>query len=75
MEVQDNIERYKARLVAKGCLQRCGMDYEETFSPVVRYSSFRFLFALAAKYNLSIDQMDFITAFLNPELEEVVYVV
>ena len=68
---QGNIERYKARLVAKGCSQRYGMDYEETFSPVVRYFSIRLLFAFAAKYNLSIGQLDVITAFLNPELENV----
>ena len=75
VDVQCNIERYKDRLVAKGCSQRYGMDYEETFSPVVRYSLIRLLLAFAVKYNLSIDQMDVITAFLNPELEEDVYVV
>ena len=63
------VERYKARLVDKGFLQQKGINYEETFSPVVRYSSIRFLLALSAKYGMKVDQMDVATAFLNPELD------
>ena len=40
------------------------------FSPVLRYSSLRYLFGLAAKYDLDIDQMDVVTAFLHGELDE-----
>ena len=65
--------RHKARLVIKGYSQRKGVDYEETYAPVVRYSSFRYLFALAVKHNLNVDQMDAITAFLQGELEEDIY--
>jgi hypothetical protein len=68
------IERFKARLVAKGCSQRPGIDFEETFSPVVRYNSIRFLLALAAKLNLDVDQMEVVTAFLNPKLDEEIYI-
>lgn len=65
--------RYKARLVVKGCSQRKGIDYEETFSPVVRYSTIRFLLSLAAQYDLDIDQMDAVTAFLQGDLPDLIY--
>lgn len=68
-----DIERYKARLVIKGYSQRYGIDYEETFSPVVRYSSIRLLLSLAVQHNLDIDQMDVVTAFLQSELNEEIY--
>lgn len=66
-------KRYKARLVARGFSQRRGIDYLETFSPVVRHSSLRTLIALAARLGLKIDQMDVKTAFLNGNLQEKVY--
>lgn len=74
-DADGNVSRYKARLVVKGCAQRKGIDFEETFSPVVRYSSIRYLIALAAKFNLEIEQMDAVTAFLQSELDDEVYIV
>lgn len=65
--------RYKARLVAKGCSQTYGVDYTETYSPVVRYTSLRLLIAMAAQRGLSIDQMDAITAYLQGDLDEEIY--
>ena len=64
---------YKARLVAQGFRQVHGIDYGETFSPVVRYESIRVLFALAAQFDLTIHQMDVTTAFLNGDLHEELY--
>ena len=67
------VERYKARLVAQGYSQKFGQDYEETFSPLVRFESIRMIISLAAQYQLKLYQMDVTTAFLNGELEEEVY--
>lgn len=65
--------RYKARLVIKGCEQRYGIDYLETFSPVVSTNSLRILFALAAKENYSLLTLDVKTAFLYGELDIDIY--
>lgn len=72
-DTSGEIVRHKARLVAKGCSQQYGIDYEETFSPVVRYSTIRILIALAAKKGLKMDQMDAITPFLQGELSDEIY--
>ena len=67
------MERYKARLVAQGFSQKYGIDYDETFSPVVRFESIRTIIALAASFKLKLNQMDIKTAFLNGELKEDIY--
>ena len=67
------VERYKARLVAQGCSQKYGQDYDETFSPVVRFESIRIVIALAVQFGLKLHQMDVTTAFLNGELKENIY--
>ena len=53
-----NIERFKARLVAKGFMQREGIDYNKTFSPVSCKDSFRIIMGLVAYYDLELHQMD-----------------
>lgn len=68
-----NVQRYKARLVIKGYAQRWGTDYEEIYSPVVRYTTIRYLFALAARYGLAIDQMDAVSAFLQGKIDREIY--
>ncbi|KAG7552374.1 Zinc finger CCHC-type [Arabidopsis thaliana x Arabidopsis arenosa] len=67
------IEKYKARLVAKGFRQKEGLDFFDTYSPVTRITSIRFLIAVSAIYDLEIHQMDVKTAFLNGELDEEIY--
>lgn len=73
MDQNGNIDRFKARLCVKGCSQKFGIDYNETFSPVARYETIRTLLAIAAHRNLQLCQFDIGTAFLNGELEEVIY--
>lgn len=64
---------YKARLVAQGFSQKMGIDYDETFSPVVRFESVRTVLSLAAQHGLQVHQMDVSSAFLNGELTEELY--
>ena len=64
---------HKARLVAQGYSPKQGIDYEEVFSPVARYSSIRTLLALANAQNLEVHQMDDKTAFLNGPIEHDIY--
>jgi hypothetical protein len=71
--VDGSIERYRARLVAKVFTQRQGIDYEETYSPVVKYDSLRALLSIAAAEDLELLQMDVTTAFLHGDLEEELY--
>jgi transposase InsO family protein len=66
-------DKLKARLVAKGYTQRLGVDYEETYAPVVRYSSLRGLLAMAAQHDWEIHHMDVKTAYLNGTLDEEIY--
>ena len=67
------VERFKGRLVAQGFSQKYGIDYEETFSPVARFSSIRTILAFAARRGMLVHQMDVITAFLNGDLKEDMY--
>ena len=68
------IVRFKARWVVRGFEQREGVDYTETFASVVKPMSYKALFAIVAAYDLKLEQMDVITAFLNGNVEENIYV-
>jgi hypothetical protein len=68
------VTRNKARLVAKGYAQVAGLDFEETFAPVVRLESIRILLAYAAHHSFRLFQMDVKSAFLNGPIKEEVYV-
>lgn len=70
---EGKIERYKARLVAKGCSQQYGLNYKETFSPVVRYETIRMILALAVEHKMHLHQLDVVTAYLNGNLQDVIY--
>ncbi|KAJ1525562.1 hypothetical protein ONE63_010366 [Megalurothrips usitatus] len=73
-ENQDGTTLYRARLVAKGYTQMYGVDYHETFAPVVRRTALRILFSTAVNFNLHIDHLDVKNAFLYGDLSEDVFV-
>lgn len=67
------VEQRKARLVARGFSQLPGVDFDETFAPVVRLNSIRIVLSLAAQCNMKIHQLDVMTVYLNGELEEQIF--
>jgi hypothetical protein len=68
------IVKHKAHLVARDFVQREGIDFDNTFTPVARMESVRLLFALAAQEGWRVHHMAVKLAFLNGDLKEEVYV-
>lgn len=64
-DVEGKIARFKATWVVKDYLQQFGVDFDQTFAAVVKPMAFRVVFAIAAYYDLDIDQTDVKTAFLQ----------
>lgn len=58
-----SVERYKAKLVVKGFKQEEGIDYQETFSPVIKKESLRAILGIAVQHQLQIHQLDVHTYF------------
>ena len=69
-----SVEKYKAIFVASGFTQKEGIDYDETFAPVARYTTIRTIISLAAIFRWKLHQMDVKTTFLNGKIEEEVYI-
>ncbi|GJS16720.1 putative reverse transcriptase domain-containing protein [Tanacetum coccineum] len=67
------LSRYKARLVANGSSQQLGVDFDKTFSPVVKPATIRTVLSLFVSRQWPIHQLDVKNAFFNGDLSEVVY--
>ena len=63
----------KVRIVAKGYQQIHGVNYFDTYAPVISFTAVRCFLAFVTQMNLHCDQMDVVTAFLNGDLEETIY--
>ena len=70
----NQILKRKARYVARGLAQCYSLDYKETFASTLKFTTFRLLFALAAFFDMEIEQVDFVFAYRCSELDEIVYV-
>jgi len=68
-----SLEHYKARWVLRGFTQRPRVDYDETFSPVVKPATVRTVITLAHSKDWPIHQLDVKNAFLHGTLSETVY--
>ncbi|GAK66588.1 uncharacterized protein PAN0_013c4811 [Moesziomyces antarcticus] len=67
------VDKYKARLVAQGFAQKHGIDYDETFAPVVKLATLRLLMIISIQLEWKIYQMDVATAYLNGEVDKDLY--
>jgi hypothetical protein len=68
-----NVVKYKARLVARGFTQQPGLDYDETFSPVVCFETIRALLAMVSCKKLKVCQLDVKGTYLNGILTQPIY--
>jgi len=63
----DGSTQYKAWLVIKGYEQT---DFGDTYAPVGKLTTFRYLISLIGRYGWNMDHLDVVTAFLNPEIDD-----
>jgi hypothetical protein len=67
------IDRDKAHLVVKGFKQQYGVNYDATFSPVVKLTTIHLLLSIVVSRNWCLRQIDIQNAFLHEVIDEDVY--
>ena len=67
------VERFKARLVAKGFSQVAGIDFTETYAPVIKYDAVRAVFVISNEHGMVKAQFDVCTAYLNADLIDIIF--
>jgi len=72
-KVGNNKTRHKARLCFMGNRQIKGLDFNETFAPVAKFTTIRCILAMTAANGWDLHQMDVMTAFFNGDFDEEVY--
>lgn len=72
--VDGSMEKYKALFVAKGLSQKDGEHYEDTFTPVARYTFIQDVISIAVEMKSKLHQKDVKTTFMNGIIEEEVYI-
>lgn len=73
LDSDGKVASHKARLVARGFTQQEGIDFKETYSPVVKFTTIRLLLAFATEWDMNVHQLDISTAYLNADIEEELY--
>jgi len=74
VNLDGSVNKLKARLVVKGYAQLFGIDYSDTFAPVVKLDTIKLLLALAAQNNWKVFQLNVKSAFLNGFLQEEIFI-
>jgi hypothetical protein len=67
------IIRYKAQVVVKGFSQQCGIDFDETFSPIVKYDSIKTVLVIVTAEDFDLTQFDIKTIYLYTNFKENIY--
>ena len=73
LDADGRVDKFKARLTAKGFMQKSGLDYSETFSATLRFTTFRLWAADSHARGFARLQLDAVTAFLVPRVEEEIF--
>jgi hypothetical protein len=72
--VDGSLDRYKARLVVNGFRQCCGIDYEDTFSPVIKSSTIQIVLCIAVSRGWNFRKLDVQNAFLHGKTSKKMFI-